>query len=108
MAFTSKMVIGIRHNCSDMPIRILLIILLVTLAVWAQDPELGHIEFFPHEAVLSVASPRPIDSAARTLARKYGIVINSEDPKYLYSGDTKDVTAEVCADHAPRHTGAYS
>ncbi len=47
------------------------------------------------QARLIVNSPRPLDSAAMTLARQYGIMINSEDPAYLYSGDMKDVTDEV-------------
>jgi hypothetical protein len=75
--------------------RILVTCLLSTVAVWAQDPELGHVEISSHEAVLTVDSPRPLDSVAKTLAQRYGIVINSEDPAYLYSGDMKDVTAET-------------
>jgi hypothetical protein len=75
--------------------RILVMCLLTALAVWAQDPELGRVEISSHEAVLTVDSPRPVDSVAKTLAQRYGIVINSEDPAYLYSGDMKDVTAET-------------
>ncbi len=69
--------------------------LLTTVAVWAQDPELGHVDITSHDAVLTVDSPRPLDSVAKTLAQRYAIVINSEDAEYLYSGDMKDVTAEV-------------
>lgn len=75
--------------------RILVTCLLATVAVWAQDPELGRVEVSSREAVLTVDSPRPLDSAAKTLAHRYGILINSEDPAYSYSGDMKDVTAET-------------
>jgi hypothetical protein len=75
--------------------RILVTWFLTTAAVWAQDPELGHIDISSHEAVLTVDSGRPLDSVAKTLAQRYGIIVNSEDAEYLYSGDMKDVTAEV-------------
>jgi len=68
---------------------------LVAVAVWAQDPELGYLDVSSREAILTVDYPRPVDSAAKTLAVKYGIVINSEDPPYLFAGDMKDVTAEA-------------
>ncbi len=76
-------------------VRILVTCLLTTVAVWAQDPELGHIDISSYEAVLTVDSPRPMDSVAKTLSQSYGMVINSEDPQYLYRGDMKDVTAET-------------
>ena len=69
--------------------------LLATASLWAQDPELGRIEIGQYGGTLTVDSGRPFDSAAKTLARRYGILINSEDPEYLYSNDMKDVTAEV-------------
>jgi hypothetical protein len=69
--------------------------LLATASLWAQDPELGRIEIGPYDGTLTVDSGRPLDSAAKTLARRYGILVNSEDPEYLYSDDMKDVTAEV-------------
>ena len=46
-------------------------------------------------ATLVLESPRPVDSAASFFAEKFGIAISAEDPWYLYSGDRKDVTAEV-------------
>jgi hypothetical protein len=75
--------------------------LLAIAALWAQDPELGRIEIGPFDGTLTVDSARPLDSAAKTLARRYGIIVNSEDPEYLYSGDMKDVTAEVARTMRP-------
>ncbi len=81
--------------------RMLITFLIATAAVWARDPGLGRIDVSSHEAVLTVDAPRPLDSAAKTLAQKYGIVINSEDAEYLYSGDMKDVTAETARSMRP-------
>ena len=61
----------------------------------AQDPELGRIERNGREAVLFVDGPRPLDSAASTLAGQFGIRVNVEDPAYIFQDDVKDVTAEV-------------
>ena len=75
--------------------------LLMAIGLWAQDPELGRIEISSGEAILTVDSPRPVDSAAKTLAGRYGIVINSEDPQYLYSDDMQDRTAEIARTPRP-------
>jgi hypothetical protein len=75
--------------------RKLLSCLAITLAGWAQDPELGRIDISTGVAVLTVDSPRPMDSVAKTLAQGYGLVINSEDAEYLYSGDMQDLTSET-------------
>src|SRR5258708_14845966 len=78
-----------------MDVRSILLCVLIPAAVYAQDPELGRIEISRYTGTLTLDAPRPLDSAAKTLAQHYGIVINSEDPEYLYSGDIKDVTTEV-------------
>lgn len=66
--------------------------------VLAQNPALGHITRNGNEATLVVNSPRPVDSAAQTLAQDFGIRINVEDPPYLFKDDVKDVTASVRRD----------
>jgi hypothetical protein len=58
--------------------RILPLCFLIAVAVWAQDPEQGYIDISSSEAILKVDYARPVDSAAKTLAVKYGIVINSK------------------------------
>src|SRR5579863_1944391 len=68
---------------------------LILLPLCAQDPELGRIETSSGQGILTVDAPRPLDSVAKTLAHKYGIVINAEDPVYLFSADMQDVTAAV-------------
>ncbi len=67
-------------------------------AALAQNPQLGHIERNGSDAVLTVESPRPVDSAALTLAHEFGIRINVEDPPYVFEGDMNDVTASVSRD----------
>ena len=78
--------------------RRMLFLILCSGVALAQNPELGHIERNGNEATLVVDSPRPVDSAAQTLAQDYGIRINVEDPPYLFKDDVKDVTASVRRD----------
>jgi hypothetical protein len=47
------------------------------------------------EAVLTVEGPRPLDLAAMTIVREFGIPVSCEDPPYVYKDDVKDVTAAV-------------
>jgi hypothetical protein len=61
----------------------------------AQNPELGRVERNGNEATLFVAGPRPVDSAASTVATEFGIRVNVEDPAYIFRDDVKDVTATV-------------
>jgi hypothetical protein len=61
----------------------------------AQRRELGRVERNGNEATLIVEGPRPVDSAASTLASEFGIRVNVEDPAYIFRDDVKDVTAKV-------------
>src|SRR5579862_948857 len=61
----------------------------------AQNPESGRLERNGNEATLIVDGPRPVDSAASTLASEFGIRVNVEDPAYIFGDDVKDVTANV-------------
>lgn len=55
----------------------------------AQSPELGRIERHGDRATLIVESPRPVDSAAMTVAQRFGVRINAEDPLYIYKDDVE-------------------
>jgi hypothetical protein len=46
----------------------------MAIAVLAQDPEVGRIDISTGGAMLMVDSPRPMDSVAKTLAQRYGLV----------------------------------
>jgi hypothetical protein len=61
----------------------------------AQSPEAGRVERNGLRATLTVDGPRPLDSAAITLAERYRISVSVEDPAYVYKDDIKDVTDEV-------------
>ena len=61
----------------------------------AQSPEAGHLERAGNQATLTVDGPRPVDSAAITLAEEFGINVSVEDPPYLFRDDVKDVTGEI-------------
>lgn len=64
-------------------------------AVLAQNPDAGRIDRRGDHAVLVVEGPRPVDSAAITLAQEFGMAVSVEDPPYIFRDDLKDVTAEV-------------
>jgi len=72
---------------------------LVSAAVLlAQDPEAGRVERHGDRAILIVDSPRPLDSAAITLAQEYCLRVDVEDPPYIFRDDIVDVTAKVSRD----------
>lgn len=71
-------------------------------ATRAQDAEAGRIERSGDQAILVVDSPRPMDSAAITLAREFGIAVSVEDPPYIYLEDVQDVTAAARRNNPPR------
>lgn len=56
-----------------------------------QVPDTGRIERRGDMATLVVDSPRPLDSAAMTLAAEFGIPISVEDPPYLYREDLREL-----------------
>jgi len=73
-------------------------ILFCCCVVLAQNPELGRVERNGSAATLLVDGPRPVDSAAQTLASEFGIRVNVEDPVYIFRDDVKDVTPSVSRD----------
>lgn len=50
------------------------------------------------EMKLSVEDPRPVAEAILTLEKKYGWVINYEDPRYVHDSEIADVTLKVRRD----------
>jgi len=64
-------------------------------AALAQSPEAGRLERNGDQATLIVDGPRPLDSAATTIAEQFAIPVSVEDPAYVYPDDMKDVTTEV-------------
>ncbi len=71
----------------------LLAIAIAVLGI-AQSPEAGRIERAGAQATLTVDGPRPVDSAAITLAEEFGLNVSVEDPPYLFRDDVKDVTGQ--------------
>ena len=70
-------------------------ILTSAATISAQVREEGNVHRLGDRAVLIVDAPRPVDVAAITLAREFGIAVSVEDPPYVFKDDVKDVTAEV-------------
>lgn len=56
-------------------------------AALAQSSEAGRIDRNGSQATLIVDNPRPLDSAAITIAEHFGIPVNTEDPPYAYRDD---------------------
>ncbi len=67
----------------------------------AQSTEEGQIQRAGDRSTLTINSPRPLDSAAMTLALHFGMSVSVEDPPYIFQDDVKDVTAEVARNHNP-------
>ena len=66
--------------------------ILCLLAVWGlaavgQSPEAGRVERNGNQATLIIENPRPLDSAAITLAEQFGIPVSTEDPPYVFQDD---------------------
>ena len=73
------------------------------VSAWAQNVEVGRVDRRGERAVLVVESPRPVDSAALTLAKEFGIAINVEDPLSGVSGRMKlEIPFALDADGRPR------
>jgi hypothetical protein len=70
-------------------------------ATLAQSPEVGRVERNGGQATLIVDSPRPLDSAAMTIAEQFSIPVSAEDPPYVYQDDMKDVTADIARRASP-------
>ena len=54
------------------------------VAAVAQSPEAGRIERNGDQSTLLIESPRPLDSAAITIAEQFGVPVSVEDPPYVY------------------------
>jgi hypothetical protein len=75
--------------------RVLLLLSLLFTSVNSVRAEEASIERRGSESVLRIATGRPWDDAAELITQKYGVIVNSEDPEFLYKGDVSDVTAAV-------------
>jgi hypothetical protein len=75
--------------------------LLAITSAFPQNPDAGHIEIAGRQAMLTVDAPRPVDSAAMTLAERYGIAVSVEDPVYQHPDTVKDVTVKVVRTPSP-------
>jgi hypothetical protein len=64
------------------------------VAALAQSPEAGRIERNGDQSTLLIESPRPLDSAAITIAEQFGVPVSVEDPPYVYRDDLKEVTTQ--------------
>jgi hypothetical protein len=75
--------------------RIILLLVFSGLAVTAQQSDLAVIERHGADATLTVDTFRPLDAIATRLEEEFGIVVSAEDPFYMFSGDTMDISLEV-------------
>lgn len=70
----------------------LLAILLMTSPIGgAQNPDCASVKENGNEITLRFESWDPVWAIGRTLARRYGIKVSVESPKWVFPGDTEDV-----------------
>jgi hypothetical protein len=60
--------------------------------VAAQPEEFARLVRNGEQATLSVFGPRPVDLAAQKLVDEFSVVVNVEDPFYVYRDDVQDIT----------------
>src|SRR5438477_83425 len=75
--------------------RLFLSLLWCGALAFAQNPEAGRVERNGDQATLIVECPRPVDSAAITLAQEFGIRVNVEDPPYVYSVRSDGIPTDI-------------
>jgi hypothetical protein len=66
-------------------------------------PTLGAEKVNSQIVEIDVDDPRPVAAAVDQLVARFGYAITYEDPRYAFSDDLKDVTAEVGRDLARKY-----
>jgi len=82
------------------------IILICGLAIAAsasgQSTECATVTRSGNEVTMVAESIRVVDSIATTLAQRFGVLVNAEEPQYQFSGDWEDIT-EADPDWSAQH-----
>lgn len=76
-------------------LRVLITLVLTSVAAAAQPSEVATIESYGGYSTLSVHTFRPLDAVATTLDSQFGIAVGAEDPLFQFKGDMMDISVEV-------------
>ena len=73
---------------------VMLTLLMVAIAAGAsgQTSECARVTRSGDEVTMIADSIRVVDSVATTLAQRFGVLVNAEEPQYQFSGDLQDIT----------------
>jgi hypothetical protein len=73
---------------------VMLTLLMVAIAACAsgQTSECARVTRSGDEVTMIADSIRVVDSVATTLAQRFGVLVNAEEPQYQFSGDLQDIT----------------
>src|ERR1700678_4798924 len=96
MAFTKNVVI-----------RTLLMVAIAASAL-GQTSECAKVTRSGDEVTMIADSIRVVDSIATTLAQRFGVLVNAEEPQYQFSGDLQDITEADPGWSAQHPQGHYS
>src|SRR6202161_5000301 len=75
------------------PLRTILICgLAIAASALGQTSECAKVTRIGDEVTMIADSIRVVDSIATTLAQRFGVLVNAEEPQYQFSGDLQDIT----------------
>jgi hypothetical protein len=78
------------------------LVLALAASASGQTTECAKVTRSGDEVTVIADSIRVVDSIANTLAQRFGILVNAEQPQYQFSGDLKDIT-EADPDWSAQH-----
>src|ERR1700691_4217040 len=66
--------------------------LAIAASALGQTSECAKVTRSGDEVTMIADSIRVVDSIATTLAQRFGVLVNAEEPQYQFSGDLQDIT----------------
>src|SRR6202161_4193060 len=89
------------------PLRTILICgLAIAASALGQTSECAKVTRIGDEVTMIADSIRVVDSIATTLAQRFGVLVNAEEPQYQFSGDLQDIRdadPDRSAQHPTQH-----
>lgn len=96
-----------RRRRMELSLRTILIYgLAIAASASGQTTECAKVTRSGDEVTMIGDSIRVVDSIATTLAQRFGVLVNAEEPQYQFSGDSQDIT-EADPDWSAQHPKAH-
>jgi hypothetical protein len=80
--------------------------LAIAASASGQTTECAKVTRSGDEVTMIADSIRVVDSIANTLAQRFGVLVNAEEPQYQFSGDLQDIT-EADPDWSTQHPNVH-